>query len=87
MNVRRECKVSSLNNRSKTDGEKMIRDMQDSNRCSHILSSESQENRRKRVGLKKCSEKPFPIFDQKTQTDGFRRVKSRACVLSSVCRQ
>ena len=85
--MRRECKVPSLNNRNKTVREEMIRDTQGSNRHSHILPPESQENRRKRAGLQKCSEKPFPPFDQKTQTDRFRGVKTRACVLGSVCGQ
>ena len=87
VNVRRECKVSSLNNRDKTDGGEAARDMQDSNRRSHIPSPESQENGGKRAGLKKRSEKPFPIFNQKTQTCRFRRVKTRPRVLSSVCGQ
>lgn len=79
--------MSSLNNRNKIDGEEMARDRQDPNRRSHIPSSESQENGRKRAGLRKCSEKLFSILDRKTQTCRLRRAKTRPRVLSSVCGQ
>ena len=85
--MRRDGEVPSLSNRSKTDRGEMIRDTQGSNRRSHVLPPESPESRSKRAALQKCSEKPFPTFDQKTQTDRFRGVKTRACVLGSVCGQ